>query len=123
MVELQVQLTFNPMDGKVGLVPHERVESTAVQNVSDQKVVSVERYVLLAVPQVALTGVTGGVAGDSAEAVVPGTVVLEPGIVLSQLVMGALVQTVVSGMRLLIPPVAEKFHLMRMNQVLVSAYV
>lgn len=43
VVELQVQLMLDPIAGKVGLVPHERVESVAVQNVSDQKVVSVER--------------------------------------------------------------------------------
>ena len=51
--------------------------------------------------------------GDGIEAVVPGTVVLEPGIVLVPSGLGvASVHVVVSGMRLLMPPVAEKFPLM-----------
>lgn len=65
---------------------------------------------MLAVPhsQLTVVGVT-----DGAEALVPGMTVSSPGIVLSPLALGiASVQAVVSGMRLLIPPVAEKFPLM-----------
>ena len=67
-------------------------------------------YVLLAVPH-SQSIVVGMIAG--AEAVVPGTSVSSPEIVMVPSRLGvAVVQAVVSGMRLLIHPVAEKFHLM-----------
>lgn len=67
-------------------------------------------YVLLAVPHSPLivVGVIGG-----AETVVPGMTVSSPEIVMIPSGLGVvLVQTIVLGMRLLIPPVAEKFPLM-----------